>query len=118
MKYRFSAIWAAVHIGIGVTIIAASLGVAGLVLFGAGFGVTLPGGASGWEGLVALVIVLGGILLGSPLIVAGQLVELFLEQRRLLARVERHLRPRDDEDLADGYRVTGRRPGRRPGEDA
>jgi len=43
---------------------------------------------------VALSLVVSGILAGSPFIVAGQLLLIFLDQRRLLARIYRRLRRR------------------------
>ncbi len=43
---------------------------------------------------VALSLVISGILAGSPFIVFGELLLIFLDQRRLLVRIHRRLRPR------------------------
>lgn len=37
-------------------------------------------------------LVISGVLAGSPFIVFGQLIEIFLDQRRLLRRIHRELR--------------------------
>ena len=37
-------------------------------------------------------LIISGFLAGSPFIVFGQLIEIFLDQRRLLARIHRRLR--------------------------
>ena len=47
--------------------------------------------------LTAAVAVVGGLLLGAPLILIGQLVQVFLDQRRLLGRIHRRLRRWEDE---------------------
>jgi UDP-N-acetylglucosamine:LPS N-acetylglucosamine transferase len=39
----------------------------------------------------ALVIALTGLLAGAPVLVAGQLLRIFVEQRQLLARMNRRL---------------------------
>ena len=44
--------------------------------------------------LVAVFLVLSGILAGAPFIVFGQLMLIFLDQRRLLASINRRLRRR------------------------
>jgi cobalamin biosynthesis protein CobD/CbiB len=41
--------------------------------------------------LIALAIVLGGLFLAGPFIVSGQLLQIFLDQRRLLAAIHRRL---------------------------
>lgn len=47
--------------------------------------------------LVAAVAIVGGLLVGAPLILTGQLVQIFLDQRRLLAGIHRRLRRWEDE---------------------
>jgi hypothetical protein len=37
-------------------------------------------------------LIISGVLAGSPFIVFGQLIEIFLDQRRLLRRIDRGLR--------------------------
>jgi hypothetical protein len=44
--------------------------------------------------LVAVFLVLSGVLAGAPFVVFGQLMLIFLDQRRLLARIHRRLRRR------------------------
>jgi hypothetical protein len=46
---------------------------------------------------MATLAVLAGALLGGPLIVAGQSLRVLLAQRRLLARLNRHLARRSDQ---------------------
>ena len=47
--------------------------------------------------LVAAVTLVGGLLVGAPLILVGQLVQVFLDQRRLLASIHHRLRRWEDE---------------------
>jgi hypothetical protein len=47
--------------------------------------------------VMAILAVLAGALLGGPLIVAGQSLRVLLAQRRLLARLNRHLARRSDQ---------------------
>jgi hypothetical protein len=50
---------------------------------------------TGWSLERALLVgglIISGVLAGSPFIVFGQLIEIFLDQRRLLRRIHRELR--------------------------
>lgn len=92
-KYRFTSFWAALQVVTGLALLALSLGLALAVIFGAGLWV--PGLAelsSGGRGLLAVAVVLGGMLLAGPFIVSGQLLQIFLDQRRLLASIHRRLK--------------------------
>jgi hypothetical protein len=51
--------------------------------------------------LAAAVAVTGGVIVGAPLIVAGQLVQVVLDQRRLLGRIHHRLRRWEDEREAE-----------------
>ena len=46
--------------------------------------------------LLAFFLVFSGLLAGGPFIVFGQLLNIFLDQRALLARILRELRQRQD----------------------
>ena len=70
-RYRFTLFWASVLVGLGVGVMA--LGVA------------------------AAVALVAGLVVGAPLIMIGQLVQVFLDQRRLLASIQRSLRRWEDE---------------------
>ena len=106
MKYRFVSVWAAFHVVLGSLIVAGSLVVAGALVVRA-----VPAGVlpivAGWEPLMALAAVLAGLFVGAPFIVSGQLLQVFLDQRRLLGRIhgrlrqlERLQRERDESELA------------------
>jgi hypothetical protein len=51
--------------------------------------------------LVAAVAFAGGFLLGAPLIVSGQLVQVLLDQRRILGRIQHRLHCWEDEREAE-----------------
>ena len=92
--YRFTQFWASVLVGLGVGVMVMGVVSAGLlVLLPAQIPVPYP-----WPRiLVAAVVVVGGLVIGAPLIVTGQLVQIFLDQRRLLAGIHRRLRRWEDE---------------------
>ena len=100
MKYRFTAEWARLLIVLGYALIAISV-LAGITLFvfdPAGVFAHLPlrqKVVAHWLALVLLPLI--GFLLGAPLIVSGELIQIFLDQRRLLARIARRLRPQAGE---------------------
>jgi len=100
MKYRFTAEWARLLIALGYTLMAISV-LAGITLFAfdpAGLLAHLPlrqKAVAHWLALVFLPLI--GLLLGAPLIVSGQLIQIFLDQRRLLGRIARRLRQRAGE---------------------
>jgi hypothetical protein len=93
MKYRFTVIWAQVLIAVGLALMLVAVGLAILlVIFG-------QRGLLGFKPVddallrvtAALVIVLAGFLAGGPVLVAGQLLRIFVDQRRLLASINRRL---------------------------
>jgi Na+-driven multidrug efflux pump len=92
-KYRFTSFWAALQVVTGLVWLGLSLGLALAVAAGAGLGaVGLPEPSSGARSLIALAVVLIGLFGAGPFIVSGQLLQIFLDQRRLLAAIHRRLR--------------------------
>jgi hypothetical protein len=93
-RYRFTLFWASGLVGLGVGVMAMGAVCAGLLLLLPDrIPVPLP-----WPHLlVAAVSLAGGLLVGAPLILVGQLVQVFLDQRRLLASIHRRLRRWEDE---------------------
>ena len=93
-RYRFTQFWASVLVGLGVGVMAMGAVSAGLLLL-------LPNQIpvpSPWPRLLAAAVaVVGGLLMGAPLVLTGQLVQIFLDQRRLLGRIHRRLRRWEDE---------------------
>jgi hypothetical protein len=94
VSYQFTRLWAFVLAVTGSVVIAVGL-VAAVAVGIVGPDVTryLPG----VDPLVARVVVTvvcaaAGFLVGAPLIVAGQVLEAFLDQRDILARIHRRLR--------------------------
>ena len=93
-RYRLTQFWASVLVGLGFAVLVLGLVTGGLfVLLQAEIPVPAP-----WtRPLVAAVAVAGGLVLSAPLILAGQLVQIFLDQRRLLGRIHRRLQRWEDE---------------------
>jgi len=95
MRARFTRAAARVEIAVGVLIILLGVIGAGLVLSGW----HEPGGVHGLptrEALparvgAAVVLLIAGVALGGACIVAGQLMLVFLEMQRRLARIDRRL---------------------------
>ncbi len=114
-RYRFTSFWAALQITAVLLLLVASLALAVLLLSG-----TVSLGASldavpAARALAALGVVLVGTLMGGPAILAGQLLEIFLDQRRLLRLAHRRLRAIDDRERErDALERAGRRSPRRP----
>ena len=93
-RYWFTRFWASVLIGLGVGVMAMGVVSAGLL-------VLLPDQIPvpySWPRLLAAAVgVVGGLVVGAPLILTGQLVQVFLDQRRLLGRIHHRLRRWEDE---------------------
>jgi hypothetical protein len=89
---RFTRFWARllVVIGLVIVVVGALLAVVALVIETPWASVT--GQAVLERVLVAVFLVFSGILAGGPFIVFGQLLLIFLDQRRLLAAIHRRLR--------------------------
>ena len=93
---RLTRVWARLLVVIGVVIVVlgALLAVVALVVEMPWASVT--GQAVLERAIVALSLVLSGILAGSPFIVFGQLLLIFLDQRRLLAAIHDRLARREE----------------------
>ena len=100
MNDRFTRFWARLLVIMGVVIV-----VLGVLLAMVALVVEMPWGSITGQAVlerafVALSLVISGVLAGSPFIVFGQLLLIFLDQRRLLAAIHRRLRrggrPRPD----------------------
>ena len=94
MNERFVRFWARLLVIVGIVIV-----VVGLLLAVVALLVEMPWGSITGQAVferafVALSLLFSGILAGSPFIVAGQLLLILLEQRRLLATISRRLRRR------------------------
>ena len=94
MNDRFTRLWARLLVIMGVVIV-----VLGVLLAMVALVVEMPWGSITGQAVlermfVALSLVVSGILAGSPFIVFGQLMLIFLDQRRLLLRINRQLRRR------------------------
>jgi hypothetical protein len=107
-RYRFARFWAAVLVIIGLVLIAG-----GVLLAAAAVTLDMPWGSLTGQAvlermLAAALLVISGVLTGAPFIVLGELMRLFVEQRRiaerqrrLLARIARRV------DQAAGQRAMG-----------
>lgn len=98
MRYRFAWFWAHVLIVLGVVCLIAGplLGVAAVLV--PTVREAIPFG-SAWVPLVAAVLagIVAGLFLGGPLILAGELVLVILDQRRLLVSINRRLKARKED---------------------
>lgn len=114
--YRFTSFWAALHVVMGLAILALAVALAALVLAATvSFGLPLDTAFPGARALAALFVVLAGLLLGAPSVVAGQLLQIFLDQRRLLRLMHRRLRAIDEREAErDAIQRAAARGGRRP----
>jgi hypothetical protein len=107
-RYRFARFWAAVLVIIGLVLI-----IGGVLLAAAAVTLDMPWGSLTGQAvlermLAAVLLVISGVLAGAPFIVLGELMRLFVEQRRiaerqrrLLARIARRV------DEAAGRREAG-----------
>ncbi len=107
-RHRFATFWAAVLVIMGLVLIAG-----GLLLAAAAVTLDMPWGSLTGQAvleraLAAVLLVISGVLAGAPFIVLGEMLRLFIEQRRiaerqrrLLARIARRM------DDAAGRRAAG-----------
>lgn len=91
--YRFTRFWARLLVVFGGVAIGAGILFAAIALFIEEWRPGVTGSQAALERvLLAGSLILSGFLAGSPFIVFGQLLHIFLEQRILLARIFRLLR--------------------------
>jgi hypothetical protein len=107
-RYRFAAFWATILVAIGLVLV-----VGGLLLAAAAVTLDMPWGSLTGQAvleriLAAVLLVISGVLAGAPFIALGEMLRLFIDQRRLLAR-QRRLLARIARRLAEGdeSRTTG-----------
>jgi hypothetical protein len=92
LSYRFTRAWARVLVIFGVVAIVAGFISAGVALFTEDWRQGVTGTQAALErAAVVGFLILSGFLAGSPFIVFGQLLGIFLDQRRLLVRIARRL---------------------------
>ena len=94
MHYRLTRLWARFLVIIGVVIVALGVILATVALVIETPWRTVTGQVVLERIIVAIFLAGSGILAGAPFIVFGQLLLIFLDQRRLLAAIYRHLRRR------------------------
>jgi TRAP-type C4-dicarboxylate transport system permease small subunit len=96
MSERFTRIWAGLMVVIGLVFIVLGVVLAGIALFTEEWRQGVTGTQVALERAVLVGgLVFSGLLAGSPFVVFGQLLQIFMDQRRLLARIDRHLRKLD-----------------------
>lgn len=93
MRHRFPRLWGRLMVLVGIVAIALGVASAGVALFTEEW----RQGVTGTQVAIERAVVVGGLLLsgflaGSPFIVFGLLLEIMLDQRALLARIDRRLR--------------------------
>jgi hypothetical protein len=90
-RYRFAAFWAKVLVIVGLLLV-----VGGVMLAGAAVTLDMPWGSLTGQAvlervLAAVLLVISGVLAGAPFIALGEVVRLFIEQRKILERQRRLL---------------------------
>jgi len=94
-RYRFTRFWARLLVVSGFVAIVAGIVFAAIAVVIEEWRPGVTGTQAALERvIVAGSLILSGFLAGSPFIVFGQLLELFLDQRLLLSRILRALRRR------------------------
>jgi hypothetical protein len=108
-RHRFAEFWATVLVVIGML-----LAVGGVLLAVAAVVLDMPWGRITGEAVLertvaAVVLTISGILAGAPFIVLGEMMKLFIAQRRILGRQRRLLAriARQGAAAADGRRAEG-----------
>jgi hypothetical protein len=109
-RYRLTYFWASVLVGLGFALLVIGLLGGGLLVL---LRDEIPVPAPWSRPLIAAIAVVGGLILSAPLILAGQLVQIFLDQRRLLGRMHRQLQRWEDERESERSHPM-RRPEREP----
>jgi hypothetical protein len=92
LRYRFTRAWARLLVVVGIVTIVAGFVSAGIALVTEDWRQGVTGTQAALErAAVVGFLIISGFLAGSPFIVFGQLLGIFLDQRRLLARIARRL---------------------------
>jgi hypothetical protein len=97
-RFRFTAFWASVLVGLGFAFAVVGLAGAGLLIL---LPDEIPVPPPWSRPMVAGVVLVGGLVIAAPLVLTGQLVQIFLDQRRLLGRIHRRLVRFEDERESD-----------------
>ena len=92
MRDRFTRLWARLLVVIGGVLVALGVVLAVIALVIETPWRTMTGQVVLERVIVALFLAGSGVLAGAPFIVFGQLLLIFLDQRRLLAAIHRRLR--------------------------
>ena len=103
MRDRLIRLWARLLVVIGVVIVALGVILAVIALVIETPWRTITGQVVLERILVSVFLAGSGILAGAPFIVFGQLLLIFLDQRRLLAGIYRRLRRERDKWRAPGH---------------
>src|ERR671911_1405330 len=90
-RYRFAAFWATVLVVMGLLLV-----IGGGLLAAAAVTLDMPWGSLTGQAvleriLAAIVLAISGVLAGAPFIVLGEMMKLFIAQRRVLERQRRLL---------------------------
>ena len=91
-RHRFAAFWAGVLVVLGLLLV-----VGGVLLAAAAVTIDMPWGSLTGQAvlervLAAVVLAISGVLAGAPFIALGEMMRLFIAQRRILERQRRLLR--------------------------
>jgi hypothetical protein len=103
VRDRLTRLWARLLVVIGVVIVALGVILAVIALVIETPWRTITGQVVLERMLVSVFLAGSGVLAGAPFIVFGQLLLIFLDQRRLLAAIYRQLRRGRDKRRAPGH---------------
>ena len=103
VSFRFRRLWARLMVVIGVLFIVLGVVSGGVALFTEEWRQTVSGPQAALERAVVVGgLVVSGFLAGSPFIVFGQLLEIWMDQLRMLRRIDRWLRRQGKEPAKPG----------------
>jgi hypothetical protein len=103
VRYRLTRLWARLLVIVGVVIVALGVLLAAVALVIETPWRTITGQVVLERIIVAIVLAGSAIVAGAPFIVAGQLLLIFLAQRRLLVRIARQLGRSRDKGQTPGH---------------
>lgn len=104
MKSRFAAFWATTLVVLGSLLVALGILFAGVALF-----IDMPWGSLTGQAVLertvaAIALLASGIFAGGPFIALGEMMRVFLDQRRLIAQIDRRLERLEEERAGDARR--------------